>query len=294
MQRTLSGVTVGIAAGSMMIVFTLLLLSKNLNSLLSYWGESVQVSVYLSDDIYPEERASLEKFISETSVIKKYDHVSPQQALEEMKAQLASVSNSLVDDESLKEYLPESYLLTLDQSKIADGVDQAVTALVSQLQELRGVSDVTYGRDLATRFQSVASGFKVSFGFIGASLIFACIFMVTNSIRAQFESRRKEIEVMEFIGATAWFIRKKFIGRGLFTGFFAGGVGIVLSGALYLIAKRYLVVTLGLQSLEDVLRFFDGGQIFGLLILAATIGGLGALLALYKMNTGWAGSPPVS
>ena len=63
-------------------------------------------------------------------------------------------------------------------------------------------------------------------------LVFVSVVIVMNTIRTAVYHRRREIEVMKLVGATAWFVRWPFILEGVLTGLLAAtlAAGLVIAG----------------------------------------------------------------
>jgi len=55
-----------------------------------------------------------------------------------------------------------------------------------------------------------------------------------------FEVKRDEIEVLQLIGASKWYIRKPFIAEGVFFGFFSGTVAFALFMVIFLYFQPFL------------------------------------------------------
>ena len=67
---------------------------------------------------------------------------------------------------------------------------------------------------------------------IAVLLGIASLFLVGNTIRLSIYARRREIEVMQLVGATNWFIRWPFVIEGIVVGLVGAGiaVGIMVLG----------------------------------------------------------------
>ena len=67
--------------------------------------------------------------------------------------------------------------------------------------------------------------------------MFASVALVANTIRLSIFARRREVEVMQLVGATNWFIRWPFVIEGVIVGFMGGVIAVLL----LTIAKETLV-----------------------------------------------------
>ena len=80
--------------------------------------------------------------------------------------------------------------------------------------------------------------------FIGVS-----IFLITNTTKITVYSRRREVGIMKFVGATDWFIRWPFIIEGMIIGFVGSLLASLLLYFLYKGIFGYIVSTMFLVSL---------------------------------------------
>jgi cell division transport system permease protein len=78
---------------------------------------------------------------------------------------------------------------------------------------------------------------KILLAVIAALLAVASLFLVGNTIRLSIYARRREVEVMQLVGATNWFIRWPFVIEGLVVGLFGAliAVGILFLGKVTIV-----------------------------------------------------------
>ena len=114
------------------------------------------------------------------------------------------------------------------------------------------------------------------FVFIGVS-----IFLIMNTIKLAVYSRRREVGIMKFVGATDWFIRWPFVIEGMII----GAVGSLLATALLyfiyrgvfgFIASNLLIANL--VPVSFVLTTLLGGFLLGGIV----VGAIGSIAALRK------------
>jgi cell division transport system permease protein len=83
----------------------------------------------------------------------------------------------------------------------------------------------------------VTSAVKILLAVIAVLLAVASLFLVGNTIRLSIYARRREVEVMQLVGATDWFIRWPFVIEGLVVGLFGAiiAVGILFLGKVTIV-----------------------------------------------------------
>ncbi|MEO6110129.1 MAG: permease-like cell division protein FtsX [Candidatus Saccharimonadales bacterium] len=117
---------------------------------------------------------------------------------------------------------------------------------------------------------------------IGASIIFVLIstLIIFNTIRMAIFNRREEIQMMKLIGAERSFIRGPFIVEAMVYGFFAALIASGLGyGILYLAAPSLQSYAINIQPTIDMLTFYSGFVLLGMILIGFLIGIISSLMA---------------
>ena len=140
-------------------------------------------------------------------------YISRQQAFEDYKAKLgdkADILDGMEDDH----YLPASF-----RAKILD--PEKVDILMTSIRRMDYVNEVQAPTDLAKTLVSVRRMVNTFGGAVIAALVAVSLVIITNTIRASVFNRRKEINIMKYVGATNSFIRIPFLVEGVLLGVIA-------------------------------------------------------------------------
>jgi cell division transport system permease protein len=209
-----------------LVLGSLLLLTWNVDQLLTQWASATELSVFLRDDATSEQRGTIEAEVDRSGVAEGREYVSKAQALTRFKRQfteLASLTADL-DDNPFPASLEVRVSPDAERSGRAD-------AFVKRVATLPGVADVRYDREWLAR---VASGLNAIRGAgFALALLMAAAAAVTVAavVRLGLHARRDEIEIMKLVGSPLAFIRGPFIAEGLLQ----GGLGALLAlGLLWL------------------------------------------------------------
>lgn len=162
-------------------------------------------------------------------------------------------------DEALAEYakavhIPYSDLKRAITNPLPDVIRVQVTApqhlnpVVQMSKSLPGVVRVRWQKDVTNKLQRVAHGARLVGLILGGIMALAALMLVSTTIQLGVHSRRREIRIMQLVGATNNFIRAPFLIEGALQGL----VGGILSTVLLLVGYSYAY-----NSLTATLPFLE-------------------------------------
>jgi cell division transport system permease protein len=109
----------------------------------------------------------------------------------------------------------------------------AMRGLAHRIQSLGGVDEVRQGqRAEVDRLMQVGKVVNLIGSAISAMLLLATALIIGNAIRLGVFSRRKEIRIMQLVGATDGFVRTPFLLEGMFHGALGGLIACAALDAL--------------------------------------------------------------
>ncbi|MBV8532124.1 MAG: hypothetical protein JO104_12480 [Candidatus Eremiobacteraeota bacterium] len=112
-----------------------------------------------------------------------------------------------------------------------------VAPVASEIRKWPGVDSVNYGQDLVARLLQLSKVMNnVGVAVIGLFILVAAI-IISNTIRLTVFARRREISIMQLVGATNMYIRLPFICEG----FLAGITGALVALAALLAARAEIL-----------------------------------------------------
>lgn len=263
-------------AAVLMILGIVLVLILSINNVVNDTKlEFDEVEVFLEDEISSEQMTKIEDTAKDVPGVVSVIYRSKDQALEIMKEDWGEDAYLLEDLETNP--LPNSYIIKVEDIELADN-------LVNSIKTLDGVEEVKYYKDIIDRLLNFASYIRIGGMIIIAVLVFVSIFIISNTIKLTVTSRKREINIMKYVGATNSYIRGPFIIEGIFFGL----VGALISIAVVYFAYRYIYLNMN-ESFYNMFTFYlippesiisDISVIF--LTLGAGIGAMGSMLSLKK------------
>ncbi|WP_088239474.1 cell division protein FtsX [Calothrix rhizosoleniae] len=188
--------------------------SWQLETLLNQFGSQLEVSVYLKPHASVESIAPLVAKMPQVSAIQT---ITKEQAWTELVKELG-----MSDIEAVTQQLGENPLV--DELTIKALNSEAVPTLATQLVKIKGVDSVQYVDEAVRRVSQLHQGLNwVSFT-ITTVLTITAIAVTTTTIRLIVMARRKEIEVMQLVGATSTWIYLPFVLQGITFGLLGGAI----------------------------------------------------------------------
>jgi cell division transport system permease protein len=154
---------------------------------------------------------------SRSSLVKRVDFVSKQEALAQMKTKHPEEVGALPTN-------PFPNALTVVPRR---GDDVEKVATLFRADPALGIDKVDYGKKTTHKVLRLAHVIEAFFIIAVALLLAASTLLIANTIRLSIFSRRREIEVMKLVGATNWFVRGPFMLEGVLCGV-AGAIGAVV------------------------------------------------------------------
>ncbi|MBF2003637.1 MAG: ABC transporter permease [Synechococcales cyanobacterium C42_A2020_086] len=208
--------------------------SWQLEGLLNQFGSQLEVSVYLDTGV---QAADLQPLVASLPDVTSVTVISKEEAWAELLQELGASDLKNATDQLSGNPL-------VDELKVKARVSQAVPILAEQLRQLDGVDQVQYVDEAVQRITQLNQGLNwVSLG-MTTLLSLTAIAVIMTTIRLIVLARRREIEVMQLVGATTTWIYLPFILQGLVLGV----VGAVMAWGLIAGVQQFLGSLLAQQS----------------------------------------------
>ena len=270
----LSTATIAVA---LFVLGGFLVVTANLERLGTEWSNAAEMSVYLKDELTPDERQAIDAVLAPSDVVAAHEFVSKSDALARFKQTFADLAAAI--DTLGENPLPASFEVRLRPGAAStDGVDR----LAEKLRPLPGVADVRYDRQWLNRLL-VAIGLIRGFGLVlGSMLTLAAALTVANVVRLALHARRDELDIMQLVGAPQVYIRGPFVMEGLLQ----GGIGALaalsaLTLAFFSLRGRYLLPLASAVNLSSI-RFLPVDLCVLLVIGGMAVGCVGGLVAAWR------------
>lgn len=266
-----------ISIAAVLVLFGLVLtLILNINNVVYQTSAKLdKVVVFLNDGISNEQVEELKAQISQAGNIKSIEFNSKDEALDKFKEQLKDYEYILEGLENNP--LPASLTLSLNNIEEANEV-------VKKIKDLPGVETIKYYNEIIEKMVTLEKGVKYGGSIIIAILIFVAIVLIHNTIKIALNNRKREINIMKYIGATNNYIRRPFLIEGIFFGLLGSIFAILIVYYTYDLVyakideRLFEMVAVNLVNPKGTL--VDMSIIF--ICMGAGIGYLGSLLSMKR------------
>lgn len=279
LNRVMSLASVGILTACLIILGGVGLLSVNVRDIFKAVESQSEVVVFIEDDATADQIAELGKEIRAMEEVKEANFTSKDQALADQKESMGSkgyLLNGLEDDNPL----PASYSIVLND------IEQMAQVQV-KLEKLGHVESVSASTYLADTLTGIEKTLTVLGAVIIGILLVASLVVINNTIKLTVFSRRKEINIMKYVGATNNFIRLPFMFEGLIIGVISAILAFVVLTIVYGSLTQMLISSSvpWIQTLSSSVVPYGGLWYWlagAFLVSGMLIGGMGSAAAMKK------------
>lgn len=272
-NRLMSLASIGTVLACLIIFGMFLLFSVNLNYIGAQVQEQWEIKVFIDEKIPSHEIPIIGEQIKKIKYIKACTLETKEQALENYKKQLGEDAYIL---EGFDEFNPlrDSYNINLDDIRYADQV-------VQQLSEIPGIAKVKNHKEFVDRLLKVTEFVRMASLWIMLLLACIAVFIISNTIKLAVFARRKEINIMKFVGATDWFIRWPFIIEGMLIGLIGALISLLLVGYGYDYILKLIYQSMNIFKLRSFSEIFEA-LAFIFISFGISIGAVGSAISIRK------------
>lgn len=252
----------------------------NINSMITGLNDQNEIAVYLNVGTEESRVSEIQSELISLDNVNNVEYISKQQALERMRGKIDSRGRAIFNYIDGYDFMPDGFSVTIkDVSLIADTTDA-----ISKIQDVQEVNSSTQVAEFLIELRKMAT---LIAGAVIIALTVVSMIMISNTTKASVYSRREEIQIMKYVGATNIFIRMPFFVEGMVTGFFSGTGAFFITWAIYRSVYRMLSTQTALMSAFNVENIIPFSQIrlyvlWGYLLIGAIVGAVGSVISTRK------------
>lgn len=276
-NKLMSLASIGIVAASMVIFGVFLLLSLNLSHNTNALKDQPEMEVFCNPDLDDTQVKQVEEAIKNNNKILQYNIVTKQEAMEKVKKILGNKEN-LLEGEN-ESFLPVSFIIKLKDP-------QQSSEIVEEFKKVNGVENVRYSQSTIEFLAGAVYWIRLISGLLILILLAISMFIISNTIRLTVFARRKEINIMKYIGATDWFIRWPFVIEGVIIGLIGSVAAFIIIGYGYSAVESKVnaeLVRLSINFIKFIKVSDIGLQAIGIYsLIGVAVGALGSFMSIRK------------
>lgn len=213
-------------------LFTVITL--NVNYISDQVKDQCEIQLFMKDDATEERTEAIKAEIDNTPNVKESVLFTKEDMLKFAKEDMFEGKEDLLTGfEGDDNPFSNSYKITLNDI-------EKTTETVDSLKALDGVDHVENKQDVVNTVVSVSNIVKKLSLFVMALLLIIAIVIIANTVKLTVFNRRKEINIMKYIGATDRFIRIPFILEGMIIGFIGAMIAFGLMSWGYITMLNYV------------------------------------------------------
>ena len=278
--------TVLVLAGCLLVLGTVGLLQFNVDENLTDLSSEGEVVVFMQSDCTETEigqmNIRLDNYRQE-GLLEKFTYVSKEDALRSEMIKFEDYPQLFQSIQSGENPYRASFAISVGEDgdiprllERLQGVTLSRADDSGQVQPFKPVANLVSHADAIETVKELMSGIRTAALVVLAILLAVGLFVLMNTIRLAIFSRRQELAVMRYVGATRSFITAPFLMQGIVLGFFSAAVAFFLQWFFYskitaYLAQQYDLLTL--LSFDSVWYYLLAAFLFaGLLV--GTVGGV--------------------
>lgn len=273
-NRTLSIAAMITVLITFFIFGTFILLGLNFNKAIEDVASKVEIKVYLDNDIKLIDQREIEMKLNELDGVKEVIYESKEEAFVNLKEMLKD-NQGLLEGYDLKDNpLPSSFIVKLESPEDASHIAEAV-------KDMTGVEDISNQQDMIDTISSFVGGVRITGLILFVVFIGVSIFLITNTTKITVYSRRREVGIMKYVGATDWFIRWPFVIEGMVIGLLGSTLAAILLFFAYKLVFTWIASQLVFVSLVST-SYVLTTILWQFMLGGIAVGGIASVIALRK------------
>lgn len=262
---------------SFVILGVFLALANNLRFRARELGRDLTVVFYLHKDRPAAEREFVVDEIRRSPLVESVRVVSPEIASKKFAEDFPDLREVVINLDANP--FPPAVEVTFEDPALPTAT---IVSFIAEVKKNAAVEDAQFNRDWAERVRSLGRLAEVVGLFLGGILILASFVIVSNVIKLIVMSRRSEIEILRFVGATNLFIRIPFLLEGAILGVAGSLLSLLL---VFVLIKLFpLIAGPSLGAFHEILgfRFLSWSQAIALVLGGGAVGLVGSLSSLAR------------
>lgn len=279
-NRMMSFASFCIMLVSLLLVGLTVLLAINLDKAIESMEQKNEIIVIIKDEVSDEDMKKLGSNIEKLSNVSKATFFSRDEAWLDMVEDMSEEEKELFHYADGKNPLPDTYRVQVKDI----GIMTETTVQISAFEIVESVESPDEYAEVLINIRNILTLVLVA---IVLALTGVMLIIISNTTRASVFARRKEINIMRYVGATNTFIRIPFFVEGMLIGVLAGSAALLLTKFVYVGLYNVLTENMNILSVLGITSLYSYDDISKVVALAyivtgAVIGAIGTTISTKK------------
>ncbi|MDU7439571.1 MAG: permease-like cell division protein FtsX [Clostridium sp.] len=251
-----------------------MLVATNINKGIENVQSKVEIKIFLKDDIKLIDQREIEIKLREIDGVKDVIYSSKEDEYRNFQETTNENEGLLKGYTFDNNPFQAAFTVKLESPEYASNVGEGI-------KDFEGVDSIQDQQALVDKVVGIVKGVKTVGIGLFAVLVGVSIFLIMNTTKLTVYSRRREVGIMKFVGATDWFIRWPFVIEGMVIGL----VGAVFSCvALFFAYKGLFVWIASILSFVSIVNpmYIISNLLWQFAIGGIVVGGIASVIALRK------------
>ncbi|MBQ7985701.1 MAG: permease-like cell division protein FtsX [Clostridia bacterium] len=263
-------------ASCLLILGVFTLLSLNVNHITQQIKDQCEIQLYINTEATDERVAQIGEEIKSVENVKEISLFTKEDTLAYAKADMFDGNEGMLEGFDEDNPFSDSYKIVLHDIELT-------TETVTELEKIVDVDKVVNKQDVVNTVVSLSGGVKKFTIAMMLVLLLVAIVIISNTVKLTVFNRRKEINIMKYIGATDRFIRIPFVLEGLIIGFSSAVIAFLLVFWGYFALVSYI----GEKLNFGVVELIGAGQVAPMIavlfvVFGSLIGVVGSAISMRK------------
>ena len=268
-HRLMTAAAITTIAVTLILLGSFLLAFYQIHTAIDRAAGEFEMHVFCRDTVTKDAISGLESRIKALPGVAQVVYISKEEAFKDYTDKLP------IDVQGIPNEFSEEFQVTFTDTKAAPTVASTVRGWHGDVQEV-----ALPEREMSSVLKILT--FLRTLGVVtGTVVLFGALVVVSNTIRLSVFNRRREIRIMQIVGAAPWFIRLPLFLEGLIHGIFGG---VIASGCLYAVDRsaRSLITEVIPMLSHYFIRVDMVYFCTGIVAVGAIIGAFGSLLSIHR------------
>lgn len=273
-NRTISFASIITVLITFFVLGIFMMVATNINKGITNVQEKVELKIFLKDDIKLIDQREIQIKLREIDGVKDIVYQSKEEEYKNFQATTNDNEGLLKGYTLQNNPFSASFTVKLESPEYISTVSEAI-------KDFEGIETIGAQQELVDKIIGIVNGVKVVGIGLFVILIGVSIFLIMNTTKLTVFSRRREVGIMKFVGATDWFIRWPFVIEGMVIGLIGATLACVAlffayNGLVKWIASQLVFISLVPATyilIQLSWQFMAGGII---------VGGVASIIALRK------------